>query len=451
MSKTSRKLKPRLDRLSQALESGELEQARRMLNRGLAPVDVAHLLESSPPKERNLLWELVDAELQGDVLQYLGEDIQTDFLKDMDAVDVLAATENLEPDDVADILQRLPNAVILEVLDSMEAQERLRVETVLSFPEDTAGGLMNTDTITIRPDITLDVVMRYIRRHERLPDSTDTLLVVSRRDEFIGALPINRLLVSDPGVTVREVMDTDSVVIPALMPETEVASLFEKHDLISAPVVGGDGNLLGRITIDDVVDVIRGDAEHQVMSMAGMDEDEDTFSPVMRTSWRRAVWLGINLLTAFMASAVIGMFEGTIQKITALAVLMPIVASMGGIAGSQALTVLIRGIALGHVKSGNVRWLLKREVIVAGLNGLLWAVVVAGIAIVWFGDVQLGAIIGAAIMINLLIAAVTGTLLPVLLKKLNIDPALSGSVILTTVTDVIGFMAFLGLATWLYL
>ncbi|WP_324691672.1 magnesium transporter [Cobetia sp. D5] len=451
MSKTSRKLKPRLDRLSQALESGELEQARRMLNRGLAPVDVAHLLESSPPKERNLLWELVDADLQGDVLQYLGEDIQTDFLKDMDAVDVLAATENLEPDDVADILQRLPNAVILEVLDSMEAQERLRVETVLSFPEDTAGGLMNTDTITIRPDITLDVVLRYIRRHERLPDSTDTLLVVSRRDEFIGALPINRLLVSDPGVTVREVMDTDSVVIPALMPETEVASLFEKHDLISAPVVGGDGNLLGRITIDDVVDVIRGDAEHQVMSMAGMDEDEDTFSPVMRTSWRRAVWLGINLLTAFMASAVIGMFEGTIQKITALAVLMPIVASMGGIAGSQALTVLIRGIALGHVKSGNVRWLLKREVIVAGLNGLLWAVVVAGIAIVWFGDVQLGAIIGAAIMINLLIAAVTGTLLPVLLKKLNIDPALSGSVILTTVTDVIGFMAFLGLATWLYL
>ena len=451
MSKTSRKLKPRLDRLSQALESGELEQARRMLNRGLAPVDVAHLLESSPPKERNLLWELVDAELQGDVLQYLGEDIQTDFLKDMDAVDVLAATENLEPDDVADILQRLPNAVILEVLDSMEAQERLRVETVLSFPEDTAGGLMNTDTITIRPDITLDVVLRYIRRHERLPDSTDTLLVVSRRDEFIGALPINRLLVSDPGVTVREVMDTDSVVIPALMPETEVASLFEKHDLISAPVVGGDGNLLGRITIDDVVDVIRGDAEHQVMSMAGMDEDEDTFSPVIRTSWRRAVWLGINLLTAFMASAVIGMFEGTIQKITALAVLMPIVASMGGIAGSQALTVLIRGIALGHVKSGNVRWLLKREVIVAGLNGLLWAVVVAGIAIVWFGDVQLGAIIGAAIMINLLIAAVTGTLLPVLLKKLNIDPALSGSVILTTVTDVIGFMAFLGLATWLYL
>ncbi|MCO7232045.1 MULTISPECIES: magnesium transporter [unclassified Cobetia] len=451
MSKTSRKLKPRLDRLSQALESGELEQARRMLNRGLAPVDVAHLLESSPPKERNLLWELVDAELQGDVLQYLGEDIQTDFLKDMDAVDVLAATENLEPDDVADILQRLPNTVILEVLDSMEAQERLRVETVLSFPEDTAGGLMNTDTITIRPDITLDVVLRYIRRHERLPDSTDTLLVVSRRDEFIGALPINRLLVSDPGVTVREVMDTDSVVIPALMPENEVASLFEKHDLISAPVVGGDGNLLGRITIDDVVDVIRGDAEHQVMSMAGMDEDEDTFSPVIRTSWRRAVWLGINLLTAFMASAVIGMFEGTIQKITALAVLMPIVASMGGIAGSQALTVLIRGIALGHVKSGNVSWLLKREVIVAGLNGLLWAVVVAGIAIVWFGDVQLGAIIGAAIMINLLIAAVTGTLLPVLLKKLNIDPALSGSVILTTVTDVIGFMAFLGLATWLYL
>ncbi|WP_048307917.1 magnesium transporter [Halomonas sp. PR-M31] len=451
MSKNPEKLQPRLARLNDALESGALEQARRMLNRGLAPVDVAHLLESTPPKERNVLWELIEPELQGDVLQYLGEDIQTEFLNRMDAQQLVSATEGLDVDDLADLLQRLPNTVTLEVLDSMEAQERQRLETVLSYPEDTAGGLMNTDTLTIRPEITLDVVLRYLRRHERLPDTTDSLLVVTRGDKLIGSLPINRLLVSDPSMLVREVMDTDMVTIPATMEETEVASLFERFDLISAPVVGADRHLLGRITIDDVVDVIRDDAEHQVMSMAGLDEEEDTFAPAWRTSRRRAVWLGINLITAFMAAAVIGMFEGTIQKVTALAVLMPIVASMGGIAGSQALTVLIRGIALGHVSGGNVRWLLNRELIVGALNGLLWALVVAVIAVLWFGDMTLGIIIAAAIVINLLFAAFCGTLLPVLLKRLKIDPALSGSVILTTVTDVIGFMSFLGLATYFYL
>lgn len=451
MSKNPEKLQPKLARLNEALESGALEPARRMLNRGLAPVDVAHLLESSPPKERNVLWELIDPELQGDVLQYLGEDVQTEFLYRMDAQQVVSATEGLDVDDLADLLQRLPNTVIQEVLASMEAQERQRLETVLSYPEDTAGGLMNTDALTIRPDITLDVVLRYLRRHERLPEATDTLLVVTRSDKLIGGLPINRLLVSDPSMLVREVMDTDMVTITAMLHETDVASLFEKFDLISAPVVGTDGHLLGRITIDDVVDVIREGAEHRMMSLAGLDEEEDTFAPAWRTSRRRAVWLGINLITAFMAAAVIGMFEGTIQQVTALAVLMPIVASMGGIAGSQALTVLIRGIALGHVSGSNLRWLLNRELIVGALNGVLWAAVVAGIAVLWFKDIALGGIIAAAIVINLLIAALCGTLLPVALKKLKIDPALSGSVILTTVTDVIGFMAFLGLATLLYL
>lgn len=451
MSKNPEKLQPKLARLSEALDSGALDQARRMLNRGLAPVDVAHLLESTPPKERNVLWELIEPELQGDVLQYLGEDIQVEFLNRMDAQQLVSATEGLDVDDLADLLQRLPNTVTLEVLASMEAQERQRLETVLSYPEDTAGGLMDTDTLTIRPDITLDVVLRYLRRHERLPDTTDTLLVVTRSDKLIGSLPINRLLVSEPSMLVREVMDTDMVSIQATAEDTDVANLFEKFDLVSAPVIGSDGHLLGRITIDDVVDVIRGDAEHQMMSMAGLDEDEDTFAPAWRTSRRRAVWLGINLITAFMAAAVIGMFEATIQQVTALAVLMPIVASMGGIAGSQALTVLIRGIALGHVSGSNVRWLLNRELIVGALNGLLWALVVAAIAVIWFGDLALGGIIAAAIVINLLFAAFCGTLLPVILKALNIDAALSGSVILTTVTDVIGFLAFLGLATVFYL
>ena len=450
MSPNHKHLQPRLDRLSDALESGALDQARRMLNRGLAPVDVAHLLESTPPRERNVLWELVDADLQGDVLQYLGDDIQSEFLGRMAAEQLVSATEGLAVDALADLLQRLPNTVIHEVLQAMEAQERQRIETVLSYPEDTAGGLMNTDTITIRPDITLDVVLRYLRRHEKLPDSTDTLLVVTRRDELIGTLPLNLLLVSDPSILVREVMNTDFPTIQATAADTEVASLFEKFDLISAPVVSTDGALLGRITIDDVVDVIREDAEHQVMSMAGLDEDEDTFAPAWRTGRRRAVWLGINLVAATIVSFAIGIFESTIQQITALAVLMPIVSSMGGIAGSQTLTVLIRGIALGHVGGANVRWLLVREMLSGMMNGVLWAVIVALVAIVRFDDYKLGGIIALAMVINLTIAALAGTLIPVLLKRLKIDPALSGGVLLTTITDVVGFVAFLGLAAAFY-
>ena len=450
MSPNHKHLQPRLDRLSDALESGALDQARRMLNRGLAPVDVAHLLESTPPRERNVLWELVDADLQGDVLQYLGDDIQSEFLGRMDAEQLVSATEGLDVDDLADLLQRLPNTVIHEVLQAMEAQERQRIETVLSYPEDTAGDLMNTDTITIRPDITLDVVLRYLRRHEKLPDSTDTLLVVTRRDELIGTLPLNLLLVSDPSILVREVMNTDFPTIQATAADTEVASLFEKFDLISAPVVSTDGALLGRITIDDVVDVIREDAEHQVMSMAGLDEDEDTFAPAWRTGRRRAVWLGINLVAATIVSFAIGIFESTIQQITALAVLMPIVSSMGGIAGSQTLTVLIRGIALGHVGGANVRWLLVREMLSGMMNGVLWAVIVALVAVVRFDDYKLGGIIALAMVINLTIAALAGTLIPVLLKRLKIDPALSGGVLLTTITDVVGFVAFLGLAAAFY-
>ncbi|WP_110650274.1 magnesium transporter [Salinicola peritrichatus] len=451
MSHNPERLQPRLAKLNEALESGALDQARRMLNRGLAPVDVAHLLESTPPKEREILWGLLDPELHGDVLQYLGDDVQIEFLNRMDAEQLLTATEGLDVDDLADLLQQLPNTVIQEVLQSMEAQERQRVEEVLSYPEDTAGGLMNPDAITIRPDITLDVVMRYLRRHERLPDATDTLLVVTRRDELIGILPINRLLVSDLSMLVREVMETSFHSIQATASDSDVANLFQKHDLISAPVVSVDGKLLGRITIDDVVDVIREDAEHQVMSMAGLDEDEDTFAPALRTSRRRAVWLGINLVAATIVSLAIGVFEDTIQQITALAVLMPIVSSMGGIAGSQTLTVLIRGIALGHVSGANVRWLVVRELLVGMTNGLIWAVVVGAMSILRFDDIRLGEIIAMAMVINLTIATLAGTVIPVLLKKLKIDPALSGGVLLTTITDVVGFVAFLGLATTLYL
>ncbi len=442
--------KTHLDALSDALESGEFRQVRHMLNNILLPVDTAHLIESSPPRAREILWNLIDTEVEGEVLQYLNDEIKADFLSQMNTEEVIAATEGLDVDDLADVLQQLPNAVMLEVLTAMDKLDRERIEKVLSYPEDTAGGLMDTDTVTIRADITIDTALRYVRRHTELPDMTDSLLVVSRDNFYIGVLPLTKLLVSDPNITVREVMITDTNPLPADMPDDEVATLFERHDLVSAPVVDENGKLLGRITIDDVVDVIREDADHSLMSMAGLDEDEDTFAPILKTTRSRALWLGINLITAFIASAVIGIFEATIEKVVALAVLMPIVASMGGIAGTQALTLVIRGMALGHVERSNAGWLLNRELVVGTLNGILWAVVVAAAAILWFDDLVIGAIIACALVINLIVAALAGTTLPLILKARGIDPALAGGVLLTTITDVVGFMAVLGLATLMY-
>lgn len=439
-----------LDKLSKALDSGALQQVRFTLNSTLRPVEVAHLLEKSPPKERQVLWNLIKEENEGKVLQYLPDDIQADILKTMDTDRVLALTESLDTDDVVDILQQLPERITRELLLVMDEQNRERFEEILAFPEDTAGGLMNTDTVTVRPDITVETVLRYIRRHNEIPEMTDSLFVVSRKDAYIGILPLTKLLVSDPDITVREIMSTSIDPIPADMPDHEVATLFEKHDLVSAPVVNDAGQLLGRITIDDVVDVIREDADHSLMSMAGLDEDEDTFAPIIKTTRRRAIWLGINLITALLASAVIGIFQTTIDKVVALAVLMPIVASMGGIAGSQTLTLVIRGQALGHVERSNAGWLLNRELLVGAINGTLWAMVVAAVAVFWFQDTTIGLIIGLAIIINLIAGALSGTLLPMILKSQGIDPALAGSVLLTTITDVVGFFAFLGLATYFY-
>jgi magnesium transporter len=349
-----------------------------------------------------------------------------------------------------DILQTLPEKVTQDVLNVMDDRDRQRVEAILSYPEDTAGGLMNTDTVTVRADISLDVVLRYLRRHESIPATTDNLFVVNRKDELIGLLPISKLLVSDPSITVREIMATDFHRITADTPDDHVAQLFEREDLVTAPVVDNNSKLLGRITIDDVVDVIREDADHSLMSMAGLDEEDDIFAPVFKTSRRRAVWLGINLLTAFLASAVIGLFEKTLEQVVALAILMPIVASMGGIAGSQTLTLVIRGIATGHIRNNNLSWLLRREVLVGLLNGILWGGAVAIAASIWFSDITIGFIIGGALIINVVVAVFSGSMLPSLLKSMNIDPALAGSVLLTTITDVVGYFVFLGLATVFY-
>ncbi len=438
-----------LEALTRALESGTFLNVRQTLSALSAP-DIAKLLESSPPPTRAVLWQLVDEEAEGEVLLELGDELQAQFLKGRDAQEVVSMTEGLETDDLADILQRLPEELVQQVLLAMDYQDRARVKQVLDYPEDTAGGIMNTDTITVRAQHTADVVLRYLRRHQEIPEMTDSLIVVNRSDRVLGLLPLRALLVAAPDATIRDIMETDVVSIPAEMEAIEVSRLFERNGWVSAPVVDQAGKLRGRITIDDVVDLIREEAEHSLMGMAGLDEDEDTFAPVLKTTPRRAVWLGINLITAFIAASVINLFQGTIDKVVALAVLMPVVASMGGIAGTQTLTVMVRGIALGQIGQSNQRWLVNRELMVGVLNGLLWALVVSVVASVWFEDWRIGAIIAVAVVINLVTAAVAGTIIPLLMKRYEIDPALAGGVVLTTVTDVVGFMSFLGLATMVY-
>ena len=438
-----------LDKLSAALNSGTFVDVQRMLN-GLLPADVAHLLESSPPKFRHILWQMVEVDREGEILSEMGDDLRAQFLGQMDATEVAQLTEGLADDDIADILQQLPGHVTREVLTVMDQQDRARLERVMHYPEDLAGGLMNTDTITIRARLTLDVVLRYLRRHTEIPEMTDNLIVVNRSDQFIGLLSLRTLLVSDPAASVREMMLTDVEPIPVNMTDKEVARLFESNDWVSAPVVDDNGTLLGRITIDDVVDVIREDTDRSLMSMAGLDEDADTFAPLMHAAPRRAIWLGINLVTAFIAASVINLFQGTIKEFVFLAVLMPIVASMGGIAGTQTLTLMVRGIALGQVVKNNQAWLINRELVIGLMNGILWAVVVAIAASIWFEQWKIGLIIAAAMVINLVTAALAGAALPLLMARAKIDPALAGGVVLTTITDVVGFVSFLGLATLLY-
>ncbi|WOJ98333.1 magnesium transporter [Congregibacter brevis] len=437
------------DSVSRALESGTLVDVRRRI-RVMEPGEVAHILESSPPRYRHVLWQLLEGSQEAEVLNELGEELKLDFLQTMGPDQVAQITEELDDDDVADILQQLPEAFTQQVLDEMDEQDRSRLERVMVYDEDTAGGLMNTDTISIRADVTLDVVLRFLRRHEEIPEMTDTLIVVSRDDHYVGLLPVRTLLVSDPGSSVRELMLTKRKPINTDMPDSDVARLFERNDWVSAPVVDDDGVVVGRITIDDIVDVIRDDGDHSLMSMAGLDEDDDTFAPAVKTARRRALWLGINLLTAFIAASVINLFQDTIEKVVALAVLMPIVASMGGIAGTQTLTVLVRSLAVGQVNRSNARWLVSRELASAALNGVLWALVVAVAASLWFQDTTLGLVIALAIVINLVTAGATGAVLPLMLQRMKIDPALAGGVVLTTVTDVVGFMSFLGLATVFY-
>ena len=443
---TTEKTEQQLQALSEALESGTFHHAQGMLN-ALHPAEIAHLLESLPSHERLAILPLVSKELEAEVLINVGDEIRNGLIKDMSPQQLVEVAEDLEVDDSADFVQSLPDTVIDQVLHSLDSQHRKLLESVLSFPEDSAGGMMNTDTITVRPEVTLDVVLRYLRLLGDIPKQTDHLIVVDRENHYLGVLPLSQLLINEPENTVENIMDDKIAAVPSDMEDNDVAMLFEDLDLISAPVVDGNNMLLGRITVDDVVDVIRDEADHSVLSMAGLNDEEDLFAPVLSSSRRRTIWLGINLLTAFLASWVVSNFETTLEKVVTVAILMNVVASMGGIAGSQTITLVIRSMALGQFSRSNRLWVFNKEVMVALFNGAIWAVVVALIASLWFNDYSVGLVIAAALIINLIFAAASGVAIPVILKKFHIDPAIAGSVILTTITDIVGLLAFLGLAT----
>ena len=440
----------KLETITESLNSGAMLKAKLILN-GLHPSEIARLLESSPPRERRIIWEMFNHKNDGEVLLEVGEEVRSSLIESMDDESLLAATKGLDIDDLADLLVELPEKVISEALNGMDYQYRNRLEGVLNYPEDTAGGLMNTDTITIRPDVTLDVVLRYLRLRGEMPDNTDNIIVVDRYNRYIGTLSVTDLLCKEPEQLVSETMIEDDIVIEAKAPATEVISIFEDRDLVSAPVVDEKNLLLGRITIDDVVDEIREESESTILHMAGLTDEEDVFAPVIPSARRRGIWLGINLITALIAAWVISLFQNTIEQVVALAVLMPIVASMGGIAGMQTLTLVIRGIALGNIRKKNSKSLLIKELMVGVLNSLLWSVIIGTIASYWFENYLIGFVIAFAMISNLVFAAVSGVALPIILKRIGIDPALAGGVLLTTITDVLGFFSFLGLGSLILL
>jgi len=433
--------------LSATLDADDNDAILEILD-GINVAEISSLLDSLPSQQRDLLWPLIDPLLLGAVLLETGDEVRDNILRELSPREIATIIETLpDVDDQADIILSLPTEKLVNILHTLDAQKRKKLESVLSYSDDTAGGLMNIDQITIRADVTLDVVLRYLRIRGEMPDHTDQLFVTDRHDHYLGSLYLRDLLTNDPEVLVKNIMRTDVSAMHAHLADTEVAREFENYDLVSAPIVDEQHKLIGRITIDDVVDVIRDESEHSIMSMAGLAGEEDMFSPALVSAKRRGLWLGINLLTAFLAAGAIGIFEDILDQVVALAILLTIVPSMGGIAGSQTLTLVIRGIALGQLGSSNYRSLIKKEISIGILNGLVWALVVATFSVFWFENYSIGAIIGFALLVNLIAGAFAGAVIPILLRQFGIDPAIAGGVVLTTVTDVVGIIAFLGLAT----
>ena len=407
--------------------------------------EIAHALESSPPKQRNLLFSLLKTEEEGDVLSELGEEIQQDLVSNISNEELIEAVKELELDEIVDILQNLPEERMNKILSNMSLVDRKRIEIGLTFPDNTAGGLLNTDVISVRPNNSINEVISYLRDQVDLPENTDKIFVVNNENEYLGELLISKIITSKPTMLVREIMETEFPPIDAGLDDKEVATLFERNDLISSSVVDKDDKLIGRITIDDVVDVIREDADQNLLGMAGVAED--TFAPPGRAAKSRVFWLSMNLVTAFIAASTINLFQDVIDKIVYLAVLMPIVASMGGVAATQTLTIVLRGLTLEQINTSNIRWLFKRELAVSILNGIVLSILVGFVTFSWFKDITIAILISCALVINLISSVIAGILVPLILRKFNQDPAIGGSVVVTTVTDVVGFLSFLGLAT----
>jgi len=422
-----------------------INQIKRMLS-GMHPSEVAHSIESLPPKERKFLWSLIDTHDEGEIIAELNDEIQQELIAEISPEELITIIGDLELDEIVDILQTLPDRTTENILSAMTNRDRQRIEEALTYPEDSAGGLMNTDIISVRPKHNLEVVMRYLRAQRALPQNTDKIFVVSRENKYLGSLPISTIIVSDPSLNVRELMESETQPLSADLDDKDVSRLFEQNDWVSAPVVDHDSRLIGRITIDDVVDVIMEDADQNFLGMAGIAED--TFAAPARAARSRIMWLSINLMTAFIASMTISLFQSTIDQIVYLAILMPIVASMGGVAGTQTLTIMIRGLTLQQINQSNLRWLYKRELAVSIVNGILLSVLVGGITYFWFQNIIISILICVAMVANLICSAIAGIFIPIILHKFNQDPAIAGSVVVTTVTDVIGFFSFLGLATF---
>ena len=433
--------------LNQLLESSsELSQDEiRSLLKKLSSSEIAHALESSPPKQRKLFFSLLETNEEGDVLVDLGEEIQQELVSNISNEELAEAVKELEPDETVDILQNLPEDRMNTILSKMSYRDRKRIEIGLTYPENTAGGLLNTDVISVRPSHSIEVVINYLRDQEELPDNTDKIFVVNKEDEYIGEIAISKIITCKPNLTVREIMSTSSNPILVSQDDKEVATIFERNDIISTAVIDESGKLIGRITIDDVLDVIREDADQNFLGMAGVAED--TFAPPGRAARSRVFWLSMNLLTAFIASMTINIFKDVLDQIVYLAILMPIVASMGGVAATQTLTIVLRGLTLEQINSSNLRWLFKRELAVSILNGLILSILVGLVTYFWFHEITLALLISFALIINLVSSVIAGVFVPIILRRLNQDPAISGSVVVTTVTDVIGFLSFLGLAT----
>jgi len=421
-----------------------LNQIRRLLSKMTAP-EIAHALESSPPKQRNLLFSLLKTDEEGDVLFELGEEIQQDLVSNISNEELIEAVKELELDEIVDILQNLPEERMNKILSNMSLVDRKRIEIGLTFPDNTAGGLLNTDVISVRPNNSINEVISYLRDQSDLPENTDKIFVVNNENEYLGELLISKIITSKPTMLVREIMETEFLPIDVDLDDKEVATIFERNDLISSSVVDKDGKLIGRITIDDVVDVIKEDADQNLLGMAGVAED--TFAPPGRAAKSRVFWLSMNLVTAFIAASTINLFQDVIDKIVYLAVLMPIVASMGGVAATQTLTIVLRGLTLEQINTSNIRWLFKRELAVSILNGIVLSILVGFVTYGWFKDITIAILISCALIINLISSVIAGILVPLILRKFNQDPAIGGSVVVTTVTDVVGFLSFLGLAT----